>query len=91
MAVTMISKAQTKLSELPLKQLRNLCENLQRMQRQSTASFNITSGSKEERNLSTAQLSYLPFTTNIASFPAKTTTPNSLVTGVNSDCICKYN
>lgn len=92
MAVTMsINKVQTKLAKLALKQPRNLCEKLQRTQWQSAASFNITSGSKEEGNLSSAQLSHLPSPTNTASFPAKTTAPYGLVTGVNSDCICKYN
>lgn len=92
MAVTMsINKAQKKLAKLALKQPRNLCEKLQRTQGQSTASFNITPGSKEGGNLSSAQLYHPPSPTNITSFPTKTTTPYGLVTGVNSDCICKYN
>lgn len=60
-AVTMsINKAQIKLAKWALKQPRNLCEKLQRTQGQSTASFNVTSGSKEEGNFSSAQLSHSP-------------------------------
>lgn len=89
MAVTMnIKKARKKLAS---KQPRNLCEKLHRTEGHSTTSFNTASGSKGRGNLSPTQLSHPPSPTNAASFPAKTIAPYGLVTGVNSDFICKHN